>query len=99
MQPPHDFYDNSVDKKTYGDRRETTRAKSEIVGTPHGYRMVSIRFLLKVSGCPTISVWFPHDLCTVLTQNVDKRQNKKSYDARMNCKHIHVVAHDHLDDV
>ena len=76
------FYDNSeVDKKSYGDRRETTRAKSEIVGSPHGYRMVSIRFLLKVRGCPPIYVWFPHDLCTVLTQNVDNSQNKKSYDA------------------
>ena len=29
---------------SYGNRRETARAQSEIVGTPHGHRTDSIRF-------------------------------------------------------
>ena len=31
---------------------------------------------------------FPYDLHTVLSQNIDESQSKKSYDARINCKHI-----------
>ena len=61
-------------------------ALSEIVGTPQGHRMGSVRFRPKICGYPTISVRFPYDLRTGLTQNVDESQSKKSYDARINCK-------------
>ena len=31
-----------------------------------------------------------------LTHNIEESQSKKSYDARMNFKHVYVLAHDHL---
>ena len=36
---------------------------------------------------------FPYDLNTVLTQNIEESQNKKSHDARMNCKHLRRLKH------
>ena len=56
---------------SYGYNRETTRSQSEIVGTPHGHRTGPGRFPLKVY------------LRTVLTQNIEESQSKKSYDACM----------------
>ena len=67
---------------------ETARAQLEIVGTPHGHLTGSIRFPIKVYEYPTIAVRFPYKHRTVLTQNVDASQSNKSYDARINCKHI-----------
>ena len=52
--------------------------------------MGSVRFPLKVCGYTAVSVRFLSDLRMVLTQNVDESQRKKSYDARMNCKHDHL---------
>ena len=45
---------------SHGYRRETARAQSEIVGTPHGHRTGSLRFPLKVCGDPTISLRSPY---------------------------------------
>ena len=43
-----------------GYRRQTAKAKSEIVGTPYGHRTGSVRFQLKVCGDPTISLRSPY---------------------------------------
>ena len=68
-----------------GYRRETARAQSEIVGTPHGHRMGSLRFPLKVAE----TLRFPYDRRTVLTtRKIEESQNKKSYDAHKNRKHL-----------
>ena len=37
-------------QKSYGDRRETVRAKSQILETPQGHRTASSRFPVKVCG-------------------------------------------------
>ena len=88
VRSPRNLYDKLWDKKSYGDRRETARAQSEIEGTPDEHRTGSVRFPLQLCGYPTISVRFRNDIRTVLIQNVDESQCKKSCDARMNCKHI-----------
>ena len=43
-----------------------------------------VRYPLKICG----DLQLPYDRLAFLYQNVDKRQIKKSDDARMNCKHI-----------
>ena len=80
---PHFF-----NEKSNSDRGETARAQPKSVGTPHAHCTGSVRFPLKECGYPMITVRIPYDLRTVLTQNVDESQGKKSYDVRMNCKHI-----------
>ena len=45
---------------SYSCRRETARAQSEIVGTPHGHRRGFVRFLLKLYEDPTISLRPPN---------------------------------------
>ena len=40
-------------QKSYGDRRDTVRAESQILETPQGHRTGSSRFLIKVCGYPT----------------------------------------------
>ena len=51
-------------QKSYSDCRETARAQSEVLGTPHGHRTGSISFPLKVFGDP------PYNLCMFLTQSL-----------------------------
>ena len=58
-------------QKKYGDRRETARVQSEIVVTPHGHRTGSVQCQLKVCRYPTISVRYPSDPRTALTEDVD----------------------------
>ena len=45
-------------------------------------------FHLKCANTLRFSIRFSYDLRTVLPQSVDKSARKKSYDARMNRKHI-----------
>ena len=101
VQSPHDFYDNFRDKQSCGDRKETARAQSEIEGTTHGHSTGSVRFPLKVSGYPTISVRFPYDLRTVLTQNVDASQcspNARNRTMPVSIVNTYVIAHDHREN-
>ena len=58
--PMHSEKEYLVHLTSYGYRRETARAQSEIVGTLHGHRMGSLRFPLKVCEDPTISLRSPH---------------------------------------
>ena len=89
VRSPHDFLRFLGYKTSYGDRKETARAESEIVGTPHRHCTGSIRFPLKVCGYPTIYIQFPYDLCmTVPTQNVDGSQSKKSFDVHIQLRSV-----------
>ena len=69
---------------SHGYRRETAYAQSEIVGTLTDIARAPYDFYLKC----VETLRFPYDLRTVLTRNIKESQNKISYDARMNCKHL-----------
>ena len=45
---------------SHGYNRETARAQSEIVETPHGHRTGSLRFQLNLHEDPTISLRSPY---------------------------------------
>ena len=62
------LYHNWV-TKSYGDHRETTKARLEVLGTPYGHRTDSVRSPLKVCGDPVTAVRSPS---AFLTQNVDE---------------------------
>ena len=65
------LYHNLV-TKSYGDRRETAKARLEVLGTPYGHRTDSVRSPLEVCGDPATSVRSPS---AFLTQNVDESRS------------------------
>ena len=73
-----------VQLTSHGHRRETARARSEIVGTLTDIARAPYDFHLKSAE----TLRFPYDLHTVLTRNIEESHNKKSYDARLNCKRL-----------
>ena len=65
--------------KSHGYRRETARAV-------RNRRVARASYDFHLKRAETLR--FPYDLCTVLTRNIEESQNKKSFDAQMNCKHL-----------